>query len=201
MTIAMPDPEVIELTSHLDLNSPASESAIGEFLEQAGAIVPSDYVEFLRYANGGESNLDFEGYESGLARLHGVEEIVEFTRDYFFDRDAMAENCEECGSPFLPEGQWLWIVGNNGADAGFCLDPRWETTRFIVARYGCLEFEECYDFGTTFLGMLRLLKNTGERDWRPLEGWIGVYCGRSYASRSRVSRFRRGGRRRTRKER
>ena len=145
-------PEIQSLTAHLDLNPGASEAAINEFLTHAGSAVPRDYLDFLRVANVGETNIDRDvGYSTGLWRLWPVEQIVELTQDYFFDREGMQEVCQRHGDPFLPDGQWPWIIGDTGADTAFCLHPRFRPTRYNAARYGCLEFYQCDALGTKFI--------------------------------------------------
>lgn len=160
---------ILELTSHLDLNPGASERAIDALLRETNMAFPEDYLEFLRFANGGESNYDREvGYESGLCRLYPVEEIIEITSDYFFDVPDMNDTCKKYDSPLLPPNQLPWMIGDTGADRGFCLDPRFSTPRFIAARLGCVEFYECCDLGTTFAEFLLALKDTGSNTWKRL---------------------------------
>jgi hypothetical protein len=100
--------QVLELTAHLDLNPGASELAIRQLQAETQFQFPADYLEFLRFANGGETNIDKNvGYESGLWRLYPAEEIIEWTRDYFFDVEAMNDEAERRHSPRLPSDQSL----------------------------------------------------------------------------------------------
>ena len=64
--------------THWDRVPPADESAIQALVEQSGVELPPDYLEFLRFSNGGDGHL---GVEPGWFQIWSIEEVLETNSD------------------------------------------------------------------------------------------------------------------------
>lgn len=62
-----------------DRESPANSDALDVLIAEADIELPDDYLELLRYSNGGEGNL---AVEPGWFQLWPAERVVEFNNGY-----------------------------------------------------------------------------------------------------------------------
>jgi hypothetical protein len=86
-------------------NAPAPPEAIHDLISRCAIDLPGEYLEFLQFSNGGESEL---GVEPGWFRLWPEEQVVELNEGY----DVAAN---------LPG---LLGFGSNGAGEMFAFDTR-----------------------------------------------------------------------------
>ena len=87
---------------HFSPNPPAAEEAIGELLRATNAKpLPSEFIEYLRRANGGEGFLG-----DRYAVLWRAEELLKFNQDYQT-------------TDLAPE---LFLIGSNGGGEAYAFD-------------------------------------------------------------------------------
>jgi len=114
------------------MNPPASHSAIAD-LEKSIAKIPTDYLDFLRTANGGEGFLG-ENY----LQLWTAESLPDFNVKYEVAKLA----------------PWLLIFGSNGGGEAFAFDLESMNERIVMVPFTTLDRGDEREVATTFSSFL-----------------------------------------------
>lgn len=116
-----------------DREPPADERAIEAFVEQSGLDLPPDYLDFLRFSNGGEGHINVE---PGWFNIWPAEEVVETNQ--FFELE------EE-----LPD---FFGFGSNAGGEMLAFDMRsGQPWPVVMVPFGALEAEFAIKIADDFL--------------------------------------------------
>jgi hypothetical protein len=129
-----------KLSSRFKMNSPASNSLLNQRIAAFGHPLPTDYLRFLRQANGGEG---FVGKEVYLV-LWRVEELAEMNAAYH-----VAE--------FAPG---LLIFGSDGGDEAFAFDLRYEPPPVVSIPFVGMELDAVKPIARSFEAFLEKLSHS-----------------------------------------
>jgi hypothetical protein len=95
--------------------APASENAIANLIGKVGFELPSDYLEFLRFSNGGYGEIPVQPW--CFDNLWTAEELLEYNRDY-----EVAKYCDR-----------FFGIGSSGGGEMFAFDMRSKKPWPVVA--------------------------------------------------------------------
>ncbi|GMV82586.1 MAG: hypothetical protein AMXMBFR7_37700 [Planctomycetota bacterium] len=111
----------------------ASKEEIDRVQEGLGRGLPSEYLEFLLYTDGGEG---FIG--KSYVMFWSAHELLEFNRDYKVDEYAPG----------------LFLIGSSGGGEAYALDLRTEPPTFVSVPFVGMGLDHVRKVGGTFLDFL-----------------------------------------------
>ena len=117
----------------------ATDAAIAESEKQLGLKLPAEYMEFLKFANGGEG---FIGREHVI--LWGVEELASMNQSYEVQK-------------YVPG---LLIFGSNGGGEAYGFDSRTPHWPVVQVPFVGMDWRDARSLGDLFSEFLRRLHET-----------------------------------------
>lgn len=130
------DERIRNLTSGLELNSPASKELIKEVETKLGVRFSEQYVEFMLESNGAEGTIG----ESYLA-MWAIEQIVPLNEEYAVDE-------------FTPG---LVYFGSDGGGMAYAFDKRDDRMPIVEFPFESIHIKDAKVCGKTFLEFLEYL--------------------------------------------
>jgi hypothetical protein len=127
--------EIKRLLSGFVLREGAPQSAIDAMVAELGVSLPEEYLDLLRFTNGGEGCLGSD--DASNIQFWSVEDIVTFNREYGIWEDH-------------PQ---LVVFGKNAAAGAFGFDTSQSPMPVIEADF--IDNEYCEERGQDFLDFLR----------------------------------------------
>ncbi|MBS1910957.1 MAG: SMI1/KNR4 family protein [Bacteroidetes bacterium] len=121
----------------IDRNPPAEPQAIIAMQHEGNLSLPDDYIEFLKYANGGEGPIGSEGY----IMLWRIEELIELNSAY-----QVAE--------YAPG---LFLIGSDGSGDAFAFDTRSNAWSVVALPFVGMSLDLASPLASTFDEFLEFL--------------------------------------------
>lgn len=133
------DDSIFTYTNEMTLNAPFLGDVLAVFRSDFSFYPPTDYAEFLTYANGGEGSV---GRNSYLV-LWKLEDLQSFNDGYQVNR-------------FAPG---IVLVGSDGGDVAYAFDTRPNPISFCRVPFIGMDLSEVEPLGMSFLEFLESLRN------------------------------------------
>lgn len=132
-------PEILN-NSTWQAEAPASEQRIAQLLQRSKLPLPADYLDFLRYSNGGNGFLIVQPY---LFRLWPAEQVVDNNLDYQIP-------------DYVPG---FFGFGDNGGGEFFAFDTRTITPwQIYTIPFVPMEASAALDVAQDFLSLVNYIK-------------------------------------------
>jgi SMI1 / KNR4 family (SUKH-1) len=125
-----------------DCRPPTSSTSISNYESDSGWLLPEDYKQFLRWANGGQGIIGSNTYVT----LWSLEDLTEMNRAY------------ETAN-FAPG---LLLFGSDGGDEAYAFDMRIEAKPVVSVPFVGMNLNEIRPIADTFDGFLKKLSETAE---------------------------------------
>lgn len=130
------DPFVMQQTSMLTKKPGASDEDIAKFVNTINAVLPEDYIDFIKYSNGAEGFISNNAYLS----LDSIDEIIELNKTF--------------GQVDVP---WLLLFGTDGGSTGYGFDLRNTPAQIVEVCFPGLDMDPIWVRGNTFIEFLQYL--------------------------------------------
>jgi SMI1 / KNR4 family (SUKH-1) len=128
------DEKLSELTRDLAIGVGASDASLRDVADALQVRFPADYLQFMRYSDGGEGPVGSDGYVA----LWSVAELVGLNKAYQVDE-------------FAPG---LVLFGTDGGNTGFAFDRRAVEVRIVSVPLLGMDLSAAEQVATSFAGFL-----------------------------------------------
>ncbi len=131
------DERIATMIKGLDLRPPSSVVAIDKFERNANFKLPDDYIEFLRFTNGGEGFIGEQSY----IMLWPIQDMIELNKSYKVNEYASG----------------LFLFGSNGGGEAYAFDISSKHMNIVQVPFVGMDLSLVQSISSTFNGFVAYL--------------------------------------------